>query len=169
MRVKPASVANPKTEGQLDQRTKFSTVLQFLQPLGGFIKVGFHAYAIKMTEFNSAMSYNVKHAVTGEYPDYAIDFENALISRGGLTGALNPEANSPALGQVQFNWADNSNDGNANPTDKVMVLVYNPEKNEAVYVTDSPERSTGTYTLTVPDNYADDTVHAFIAFINEDA
>ena len=168
MRVKPASVANPKTEGQLDQRTKFSTVLQFLQPLGGFIKVGFHAYAIKMTEFNSAMSYNVKHAVTGEYPDYAIDFENALISRGGLTGALNPEANSPALGQVQFNWADNSNDGNANPTDKVMVLVYNPEKNEAVYVTDSPERSTGTYTLTVPDNYADDTVHAFIAFINED-
>ena len=168
MRVKPASVANPKTEGQVDQRSKFSTVLQFLQPLQGFLKVGFHAYAVKMTEFNSAMSYNVKNAITGEYPDYAIDFESALISRGALTGALNPEANSPGLGQVQFNWADNSNDGNASPADKAMVLVYNPEKNEAVYVTDGPERSTGTHTLTVPDNYADDTVHAFIAFINED-
>ena len=168
MRVKPANVANPKTEGQVDQRSKFSTVLQFLQPLQGFLKVGFHAYAVKMTEFNSAMSYNVKNAITGEYPDYAIDFESALVSRGALTGALNPEASSPGLGQVQFNWADNSNDGNASPTDKAMVLVYNPVKNEAVYVTDGPERSTGTHTLTVPDNYSGDTVHAFIAFINEE-
>ena len=168
MRVKPASVANPKTEGQVDQRSKFSTVLQFLQPLQGFLKVGFHAYAVKMTEFNSAMSYNVKNAITGEYPDYAIDFESALVSRGALTGALNPEASSPGLGQVQFNWADNSNDGNASPTDKAMVLVYNPVKNEAVYVTDGPERSTGTHTLTVPDNYSSDTVHTFIAFLNEE-
>ena len=168
MRVKPANVANPKTEGQVDQRSKFSTVLQFLQPLQGFLKVGFHAYAVKMTEFNSAMSYNVKNAITGEYPDYAIDFESALVSRGALTGALNPEASSPGLGQVQFNWADNSNDGNASPTDKAMVLVYNPVKNEAVYVTDGPERSTGTHTLTVPDNYSSDTVHTFIAFLNEE-
>ena len=168
MRVKPASVANPKTEGQVDQRSKFSTVLQFLQPLQGFLKVGFHAYAVKMTEFNSAMSYNVKNAITGEYPDYTIDFESALVSRGALTGALNPEASSPGIGQVQFNWADNSNDGNASPTDKAMVLVYNPVKNEAVYVTDGPERSTGTHTLTVPDNYSGDTVHTFIAFINEE-
>ncbi len=100
MRVKPANVANPKTEGQVDQRSKFSTVLQFLQPLQGFLKVGFHAYAVKMTEFNSAMSYNVKNAIIGEYPYYAIDFESVLVSRGALTGALNPEAISPGVGQV---------------------------------------------------------------------
>ncbi len=168
MRVKPASVANPQTEGQVDQRTKFSTVLQFLQPLRGFLKVGFRGYAIKMTEFNSAMSYNVKNAIIGEYPDYVIDYESALISRGGLTGALNPTVNSPGVGQVQFNWVDNSIDGNASLTDKVMVLVYNPTRNEAVYITNGPARSTGTHTLTVPDQYSGDTVYAFIAFISED-
>jgi len=168
MRVKPASVANPQTEGQVDQRTKFSTVLQFLQPLRGFLKVGFRGYAIKMTEFNSAMSYNVKNAIIGEYPDYVIDYENALISRGGLTGALNPTVNSPGAGQVLFNWADNSLDGNANATDKAMVLVYNPARNEAVYVTNGSARNTGTHTLTVPDQYSGDTVYAFIAFISED-
>ncbi|MCD6201654.1 MAG: hypothetical protein J7K46_07590 [Bacteroidales bacterium] len=57
MRIKPANVANPQTEGQVDQRTKFYTVLQFLQPLKDFVKIGYKNYAIKMTEFNSAMSY----------------------------------------------------------------------------------------------------------------
>ncbi len=168
MRVRPASVSNPQTEGQVDQRSKFSTVLGFLQPLRGFLKIGFRGYAIKMTEFNSAMSYNVKNAVIGVYPDYVIDFESALISRGGLTGALNPTVNSPAVGQVQFNWVDNSIDGNARPTDRAMVLVYNPARNEAVYVTDGSARSIGNHTLTVPDQYSGDTVYTFIAFISED-
>lgn len=168
MRVRPASVSNPQTEGQVDQRSKFSTVLGFLQPLRGFLKIGFRGYAIKMTEFNSAMSYNVKNAVIGVYPDYVIDFESALISRGGLTGALNPTVNSPGVGQVQFNWVDNSIDGNARPTDRAMVLVYNPARNEAVYVNDGSARSIGNHALTVPDQYSGDTVYTFIAFISED-
>lgn len=168
MRVRPASVSNPQTEGQVDQRSKFSTVLGFLQPLRGFLKIGFRNYAIKMTEFNSAMSYNVKNAVIGVYPDYVIDFESALISRGGLTAALNPTVDTPAAGQVQFNWVDNSIDGNARPADRAMVLVYNPARNEAVYVTDGSARSIGNHTLTVPNQYSGDTVYAFIAFISED-
>ena len=168
MRVRPASVANPQTDGQVDQRSKFSTVLQFLQPLKGFIKIGFRNYAVKMTEFNSAMSYNVQNAVVGVPPDYIIDFESALLSRGGLTAALNPTANSPAAGQVQFNWVDNSIDGNANTTDLAMVLVYNPAKNEAVFINNGAARTVGTQTLTVPNQYSGDTVHAFIAFISAD-
>ncbi len=168
MRVRPASVANPQTNGQVGQRTRFSMALQFLQPLRGFLKVGFRNYAIKMTEFNSAMSYNVQNAVIGRYPDFLIDYEAALISRGGLTGALNPTIGSTLPGSVQFNWADNSIDGNAKPNDRAMVLIYNPTRNEAVYVTDGSIRSSGTHILTVPNQYSGDTVHAFIAFISED-
>ncbi|NLF44398.1 MAG: hypothetical protein GX587_17040 [Bacteroidales bacterium] len=168
MRVKPASVANPQTAGQVDQRTKFSTVLGFLQPLRGFLKVGFRNYAVKMTEFNSAMSYNVQNAIIGDYPDFIIDFEAALISRGGLTAALNPTVGSDLTGVLQFNWVDNSIDGNARPTDRAMVLAYNPTRNEAVYVTDGSPRSAGAHTLTVPNQYSGDTVYAFIAFISAD-
>jgi len=169
MRVKPASVANPRTEAQVDQRSRFSTVLQFLQPISGFLKVGFRNYAVKMTQFNSAMSYNVKNAIIGVYPDYVIDLDNVLISRGGLSGALNPTVSSPAVGQVQFNWVDNSTDVNTKATDKAMVLVYNPDKNEAVYITEGAARSTESQNLTVPNLYSGDTVHAFIAFISEDS
>ncbi len=168
MRVKPASVANPQTEGQVDQRTKFSTVLQFLQPLKDFIKVGYKSYAIKMTQFNSAMSYILKNAVTGDYPDYTIDYANALISRGSLASVLNGTAASSASGVVEFTWNDNSSEGNAQATDKAMIVTYNQSKGEAIFVTAGAARSAGTQTLTVPDDFSGDSVECFIAFISED-
>ncbi|WP_282036202.1 DUF6266 family protein [Saccharicrinis aurantiacus] len=168
MRVKPASVANPQTEGQVDQRSKFSTVLRFLQPMKDFVKVGYKGYANKMTEFNSAMSYNLKNAITGAYPDFTIDYASALISRGSLAGVLNGVVDSASAGNVSFTWSDNSTDGNAQATDKAMLLVFNAIKNECIFITDGELRSLGAQTLTVPDNYSGDQVECFIAFISED-
>lgn len=168
MRIKPSNVANPKTEGQVDQRSKFSTVLYFLQPMKNFIKVGFKGYAIKMTEFNSAMSYNLNNAITGNYPDYDIDYQNALLSRGALAGALNGAANSSVAGSVSFSWDDNSGESNASGADKAMLLVYNSVRKEAVFVTDGNIRSSGSQDLTIPDSYSGETVEAFIAFVSED-
>lgn len=165
MRVKPASVANPQTAGQMDQRSKFSAVIGFLQPISEFIKIGFKGYAIKMTAFNSAMSYNVKNALTGDYPDYEMDYANALVSRGSLAPALNATAASANVGEVTFSWDDNSTEGNANATDKAMLLVLNPAKKEAVFVTDGAVRTAEEQLLTVPANYSGDDVECFIAFI----
>jgi len=64
MRGKAASVSNPKTEAQLDQRARFRAALKFLQPLTSFIRVGFKNYAVKMTAFNSAMLYNLNNALS---------------------------------------------------------------------------------------------------------
>jgi hypothetical protein len=80
IRVKPSSVANPRTEGQINQRNKFTAVLEFLQPNLGFLKVGFKNSAIKQTEFNAAMSYNLKNAITGSTQNPAVDYANALLS-----------------------------------------------------------------------------------------
>jgi len=167
LRIMPASVANPQTPAQMDQRSKFITVIHFLQPVKDFIRVGFKNYAVKMSQFNSAMSYNVKNAIAGTYPDYTIDYANALVSRGGLAPALNGTASSALAGLVSFEWDDNSGDGNAQTTDKALLLVYNPTKNEAVTVLDGATRVTGSQEVTVPNNYTGDTVECFIAFISE--
>jgi len=121
MRVKPANVANPRTDDQLDQRSRFVTVLQFLQPMKDFIKVGFKKYAIKMTEFNSEMSYNLNNAVIGTYPNFKIDFANALVSRGALADSFNGTASCASSGNLSFTWDDNSGDGNAKATDKALL------------------------------------------------
>jgi len=167
MRIMPASVANPRTPGQVDQRSKFSTVLRFLQPITDFLRVGFKLHAKKMTQFNNAMSFNLLNAITGAYPNHTIDYPNALVSRGNLTGALNPAVTSPSPGSVDFNWDNNSGSGNAEGTDKSLLVIYNPAKDQSVYETEGASRNTTSDSLTVPSEYSGDTVEAFIGFISE--
>jgi hypothetical protein len=50
----------------------------------------YRMYANGMTGFNVAMSYNVKNAITGTYPAFAVNYPVAQISRGNLTGAATP-------------------------------------------------------------------------------
>jgi hypothetical protein len=168
MRIKPANVSNPKTQGQLDQRSKFSTVLKFLQPLTDFLKVGFKLYAIKMTQFNSAMSYNLNNAITGTYPNFTIDYTKALVSRGSLVGAAGAAAASSSAGVVEFTWSDNTGSGNAQGTDKALLVVYNATKGYAVYDTAGASRATQSQNLAVPSDFSGDTVQAFIGFVSED-
>jgi hypothetical protein len=168
MRIKPANVSNPKTQGQLDQRSKFSTVLKFLQPLTDFLKVGFKLYAIKMTQFNSAMSYNLNNAITGTYPNFTIDYTKALVSRGSLVGAAGAAAASSSAGVVEFTWSDNTGSGNAQGTDKALLVVYNSTKGYAVYDTAGASRATQSQNLAVPSDFSGDTVQAFIGFVSED-
>lgn len=168
MRIMPANVANPRSPGQVDQRSKFTTVLQFLQPMTDFLKVGFKLYAKNMTQFNNAMSYNLLNAITGVYPNFTIDYRNALLSRGNLTGPRDANVVSTNPGAVDFDWVDNSGSGNAQATDKAMLVVYNSTKREAVYTTAGEDRSRTAQSLSIPLEYRGDTVYVFMAFISED-
>lgn len=168
IRAKPQSVKNPRTQLQVNQRTKFSLVLRFLQPNLNFIKVGYKNYAVKKSQFNSAMSYVLNNAITGEYPDYELDYSLALLSRGNLTGALNPVFDLTTPGTVEFSWDDNSGEGSALATDKVMVVAYNPLKGESVFVVNGATRADLSQTVTIPASYAGDDLLMFIAFSNAD-
>lgn len=167
MRIKPSNVSNPRSAGQVDQRSKFSTTLRFLQTMTDFLRVGFKLYANKKTQFNAAMSYNLNNAMTGTYPNLMIDYSNALVSRGGLTGAANGAASSSG-GAVDFTWDDNSGSGSAFATDTALLVVYNPDKQESVYTIAGADRTTGMESLAVPAEFVGDEVHAFIGFISED-
>jgi len=168
MRIKPANVTNPRTEGQVDQRSKFSTVLRFLQPMTDFLRVGFKLYANKMTQFNAAMSYNLNNAITGAYPNFMVDYASALVTRGNLSGAANGAASSPSAGDVQITWDDNSGSGSAQATDKALIVLLNTTRQEAVFTIAGPARSAGTETISVPSEYTGEDVEVFLGFISED-
>mgnify|MGYP003493190342 FL=1 len=166
IRAKPQSVANPRTLLQVNQRTKFALVLRFLQPNLNYIKIGYKNYAVKKSQFNSAMSFILNNAIIGVSPDFEIDYSLALLSRGNLAGALNPVFDLTTPGQVQFSWDDNSTDGNALATDKVMVVAYNPLKGESVYLTEGATREDLSQTVIIPNSYAGDDLQLFISFMN---
>jgi len=168
IRIKPSSVANPRTEGQVNQRNKFTVTLEYLQPNKAFLKVGYKSFATKQSEFNAAMSYVLNNAVTGTAPNFNVDYANALLSRGGLSGVLNPTTDLTTAGQVSFGWGDNSAEGNANTTDKAMLLVYNPSKKDSIIILDGAIRTAGSEVVTIPSTYAGDTVELFMAFVSAD-
>ena len=168
MRIMPSSVANPQTPAQVDQRLKFSVVTGFLQPMVQFLRVGFKSFAIRMSGFNAAMSYNFHNALTGSSPNYAIDYPNALVSRGNLASALNQAAASTVAGTIVFTWDDNSGEIGASALDKSLLVVYNPVKHQAVTVNELAERADGTQTITVPDSFSGELVQCYIAFIAAD-
>lgn len=167
IRSLPASVKNPRTEGQVTQRTKFTVALEFLRPIIAYLNVGFKPYASKQSPYNAAMSYNVSNAVTGTFPDFEMDYPNALVSKGSLLGAEDASATT-AAGSISFAWTDNSEVSNALSTDKAMPLAFNISKGQAVFKTNGAERSTEADTLTIPANWSGDDVEVYLGFVSND-
>jgi len=168
IRIKPSSVANPRTVGQVNQRNKFTATLEFLQPNKEFINVGYKSLAIKKTAFNAAMSEILGNAITGTAPNFTVDYPNVLVSKGSLKGILNPSFDSATSGQVTLNWSDNSSEINANNDDRLMTLIYNPDKKESVVKLIGSSRSIAAQMIAIPSNFSGDTIHVYTAFISAD-
>lgn len=163
IRIMPASVANPRTEGQVNQRNKFSVVQAFLKPNRSFLRVGYKFYANKMSAVNAAMAYVIKNAITGTAPDFEIDYPVALVSRGILQGVVDGEI-AVAAQELNVSWANNSTQGNARPDDLALILVYNPTKQESVTVLSGYARSLSSAPVPMPDHFVGDVVQVYLAF-----
>ena len=130
IRSLPASVRNPRTPGQVNQRNKFATVIKFLSKINPVIQVGFKDYTAKQTATNAAMSYNMLNAVTGDAGVYQLDFPKVMVSRGTL---YNPSTADVMVsdGDVTAAWNVDIA-GNGAMDDMSNVLVYNSTKDEEI-------------------------------------
>ena len=167
MRSLPQKVKNPRTEGQVSQRSKFALTMYYLKPMTAFLRTGWKLYAHRQSPINAAMSYALANAVTGAYPDYEIDPSKVLVSRGSLATAVNANANDVG-GSIDISWDDNSNVSNAKQTDKALVAIVNPTKGEAVTITAGEERMTGNQNTVIPADWSGDEVQVYLGFISED-
>src|SRR2546423_15651325 len=71
MRSRPARRTNSPSPAPLEQQAKFATVINFLDSMVGLIRITYNGFAVKMTAFNSAMSYHIRYAITGAYPNFS--------------------------------------------------------------------------------------------------
>lgn len=165
LRTVAASVNNPNTELQVNQRLKFGAVVKFLQPLTEFIRVGYKGQAVKMTAFNAAFSYNFHNALTGDAPDFSIDYPRAMVCRGNMAGAINPACASTDPAKVVLSWEMTPGNGPSSETDTTIFVVFNATKQEAVYSLNAGTRVDSSLEVAVPASFSGDTVHCYIAFM----
>ena len=113
------------------------------------------------------MSYTLKRAVTGSGKEIRIDFDRALVSMGTLMPIFEGTATQNG-NKMYFNWQDNSGMGNAEDTDIAMLLVYNKDKETAVYDTKTALRSSQHAELQPPSDWQDDELIAYLSFCSAD-
>ncbi len=163
LRSKPTSVKQPNTPAQLAARQRFALVQAFASSIRSYAKFGFAAYAHTRTAYAASISWNLKHALTGIYPDQMIDFSKARVSNGirplpeSITMSVEDEG-------LRINWQDTVGFSELYRNDAVSLLLLSSEEQWIEKYFEMAKRSAGSlaFQSQIPDNI--NSVHVYITF-----
>ena len=164
MKIRPSKTNRTATTKQLNQRTKFGIMMRFLNANRKLIRVGYNSYANKVTEVNVAMAENIKTAMIGESPDYAIDYALIQLSKGTLPGLHGGGVVSSAAHTLTISWTNNSDFMGAHPTDKLYVGVYDPETNRSQTFSTIAERQNPNVVLNITSDWSGKQLEVYTFF-----
>ena len=156
------------TATQLLQREKFTMVTEFLTPLKSVVGRYFGNNTGDKTRRNQAMSYLMREAISYVDPDLVWEFNKVLISRGDLLGLSNASAAAGAGQSVDITWTDNSGQGDAETTDKLVVVIYEETTKTTVHALSAGMRNQGTGNVVVPAFLTGLTVQVWATFVATD-
>ncbi|WP_316838869.1 DUF6266 family protein [Pedobacter gandavensis] len=148
---------------------RMKIVNDFLRPLIPFIKLGFKLKVLGTDRnyYNEAVSYNKKHAITGEYPNASMDYSKAMLSMGSLLKAEN--AQIQVIGtEVEFSWDVPADLPWQNRMDRAMLLLCFPERSKESHCLSASRREDGKYRMYIPLYLLNERMEAYISFINDD-
>ncbi len=163
-----ATATRPPTLKQLNQQMRFSLTTGWLGGITSLIRTTFINYDSEMSAMNYAVRLNLQNAVTGVSPNYTIDFQKAILSKGQLEPAAGLGVVAAEVAELEFSWSQNLGRNNGKATDDCVFIVYNPLKGRWLTQYGAVTRAALRYTLSVPAEYSGDALHIWFAFISED-
>jgi hypothetical protein len=165
IRAIPRLSTKPPTQLQIDQQLKFGLVTTLLSEISELIDIGFYLPGDEATPMNKAVSYHLKGAIAGVSPNFSLDFEALKYSLGKLELPNTVTATGTNPNEISFAWDSIVNEGkHIEPTDRATFLIYNVNKQKFLQVIDVVDRSAGEYVMTLPAQFAGDTLHTYISF-----
>ena len=144
VRTRAGHFRDRKSPAQLAQRQRMQVVNHFLKPFRDLIRITFAAEAMGGSAVHAARSYNMRHALTGEYPDIAIDKSRALLSRGPLPLPVGAKA-SPQPEGLLIEWENGAEAAGQLPSDTLVVMALSPGNGTVDYRFTGVRRSDGCY------------------------
>lgn len=162
----PLSVANPKTAGQITQRTAFALITLIGSVLlGDWVKPFWDRFASKMSGYNSFIKSNVEYCLDGVISDYSL----LKMSLGKLTTAdsivivaddsSNTVVTTPTVGTLnQFSAA----------SDIAKITYYNETQDYWIVSGDLGNRAAAPYSINDTKMVAGDVIHLWIAYKRAD-
>ena len=162
------NVRNPRTEAQQEARAKFAYVSQLIHDFGGIHLTGYRHYNVDINQ-RANFSQNLYHsAVSGNRTDgYTVDWTKVMVSKGNLAKLYQITASVAAATQtVSLSWNDNSGVGDALPTDRLLVCVFNVTKRLAIVRESLAARSAESAEVSYPSDWGGDTLYVYAGLTN---
>lgn len=166
LRGLPKLQTKPRTAAQNAQTSKMTLFRGFLLGIDNIVKKCFQNYS-EYTEMNAAMSYNMKHAVAGEYPEFEVDFPALVYSKGELLGSWCPKAVSKAENQMTVSWKNRPFSNLSSGNDQVIVIMYCTKQGEFHIYDEIGTRSDNAVTLKIEGDVKRDTIHCYLSFYSK--
>jgi len=168
-RKTPTKSNKPGSDEQKDQRSKFGLITRFFRGLGDIVKLGYQYQKTGPTPMNAAVQYNLENAVTGEYPQYALNYGKIVLSNpfggGEIDPGFAPTIVSSAGCMVKVSWqvVDNATKGSS-PEDRLSLIIYSVTRKKFIVYERVVPRSALTYEIGLPYLFKGDDCHGYIFF-----
>src|ERR1035437_10026515 len=149
--------SNPDTPGQKNQRGKFGFVVKELNCMRQIFTITFDGQYV----MNSAVSKAMKTALTGEYPDFKLDYSKLIISEGTLNKT--PQVSLEQMGgsTVKIGWNAEEFLGR-NPADNVNLVFLNQTSKTVILKQHVALSGAGSVEVDLPVNWMDKELHSWI-------
>ncbi|SEA76114.1 DUF6266 family protein [Pedobacter hartonius] len=166
----PGKRRKKKDRQPLEQNLRLKLVTKFLSPFKQHIKIGFDKKTSKNPGFQTAVEYNLKHAVAGVYPDFEIDYRKAVFSQGALDMAWAAKIVLRGDHEILVTWeVPETSKIKVTGNDGCHVMLYSNKRHGLVdlgklYVTRKDLQFSSVFSM----NYYGETLQAWIFFSSPD-
>lgn len=151
--------SNPNTAGQKNQRGKFGFVMKEINCLRSVFTRNFGGqYGI-----NKVVGIAMKTTVTGESPNFTLDYSKLKIADGNLYTTSEMSLESVTNNILRVNWGAELF-ADASHSDKVNIVVLHPQTKFVKLSYDCANRIEGKVDIEVPSGWVEGNLHAWIYF-----
>jgi hypothetical protein len=160
-------VTKPPTTAQLACREKMRLVNTCLKPVKDLLRVGFEIsqHSKEISAYHLACSYNLSHAITGDYPKLRIDYTKVLFAEGSMPIVTGCKAELNSKG-IRFSWDVTEDSRLTRWNDQVLVIAYLPEEMDARFQICVAARKEGEAFLPLPRYRTPVVLETYLSFVS---
>lgn len=172
VKTKPKKSSKPPVQSQIDQRSKFKLVTEFLSSIPEVINSGDKSGKKTSSPMNRAVQYLLDNAITGVSPDFTLDYSKVKLSGSNLATIMDTEVVSVASRSLVLTWGSSEDLDPAvkalRDTDQAMIVFFGDTTRMFYDASGIVTRGEGGYTVKFHPTLLKDTIHGWMFFLSAD-
>lgn len=168
LREKPASVANPRSDAQVAQRSALALIVALARNILSALETSFRERAVQMSQFNAFVKANLPQAFSKSGSTATFLPGNLIAAQGTLVGFEDLAFDSGTGRALDYTWTDNTGGSGANASDEVWAVVVSADGLNAAAIPTTDPRTNESTSIVVPGTWSLTGARAALFFVSLD-